>query len=293
MASAMRAVEEALRTKKPLPQFLPSARIAHLRVINRVRAVLIDSPQLETVISASDRATFDLDEDEYKRIQGSAVNRPSKCRHKMLLKRYMGWSATSSALEEVIEYQEELVDLAKLLVGYNEFRYGFLSRPLYNSWAELPTKQFNERIAKRHESVGQGMHSTSSYSSMASSGGELDLATGLSTRTADAYSHPNEADQADYNPQYISQGVAAMAPLERRVTLEFPKVFRKRKNSLIIIPASPSEGIAQPHLATSTSYRPAIPPSLPSLSQHLMESEELPVSLKRVVSRRRSIQNNI
>ncbi|ANB15206.1 hypothetical protein AWJ20_2830 [Sugiyamaella lignohabitans] len=42
----------------------------------------------------------------------------------------MSWSATSSALEEIIEYVEELTTLTRLLIGVNNFRYGFLSRSL-------------------------------------------------------------------------------------------------------------------------------------------------------------------
>ncbi len=41
----------------------------------------------------------------------------------------MSWSASAAAQVEVIEYLEELTNLAKLLIGANEFRGGVLHRP--------------------------------------------------------------------------------------------------------------------------------------------------------------------
>lgn len=96
LISLMRVVEQALETKKPLPQFLPSARIAHLRVINCVRALLIGDVKLEGE---------DEDELDYFNYRGKESAEPQQVQ-RMLRKQYMSWSATSSALEEVIEYVE-------------------------------------------------------------------------------------------------------------------------------------------------------------------------------------------
>lgn len=274
MTSVMRAVEEALTTKKPLPQFLPSARIAHLRVINRVRTLLIGD---EKPPEADD--TLDSDEEEYLTYhhEESKTSKPSQ-RHKMLLRRYMSWSATSSALEEVIEYLEELVDLTKLLVGYNEFRYGFLSRPLYDNWAEASTKQFDEKISKLKS------QNTTEESSSLVEAATSDNVTGFSTGTRQASYNLDEPGQPkSYEPQYLVQLGDSMAPLERRATLEFPKKFRKRKNSLIVVQPSMAidGGIAQPYI-TSLDTSGASPAMLQTFS----ETNELPVSLKRVISRR-------
>lgn len=107
MASLLRVAEEALFSKSPVPQFLPSPRIAHLRVVNVVRQLLfqqlVDKPETE---------------------------------NSMLRDQYMGWSASSGATEEVIEYMEELVDLIKFLVGCHSFSHGFLSRPLVPDWQQ-------------------------------------------------------------------------------------------------------------------------------------------------------------
>lgn len=46
---------------------------------------------------------------------------------------------------EIIEYLEELVDLAKLLVGVNAFRSGMLERPKFHEYA----KKFKERESDR------------------------------------------------------------------------------------------------------------------------------------------------
>lgn len=110
------AIHGALLTKLPLPQFLPSARLAHLRMINRVREVVQQSVQ-----------------------HGQHHENASKLLRQLAVRRkYMSWNAASAAQAEVIEFLEELVDLTKLLVGANEFRSGLLTRPTYHSYLEQP-----------------------------------------------------------------------------------------------------------------------------------------------------------
>ncbi|CAL3965461.1 unnamed protein product [Diplocarpon coronariae] len=105
------AVHEALTTKLPLPQFLPSARLAHLRMVNRVREAVL----------AEDVHQLHPDRSE---IEMTMVRR-------VLRQKFISWNATSAGQIEVIEYLEELIDLVKLLVGANEFRSGMLTRPNY------------------------------------------------------------------------------------------------------------------------------------------------------------------
>jgi len=102
------AIHAALTTKLPLPQYLPSARLAHLRMINRVREVM-----LQQVSSGQD------DQDVIAQL----------ARQRAVRRKYMSWNAASAAQAEVIEFLEELCDLTKLLVGANEFRSGLLIRP--------------------------------------------------------------------------------------------------------------------------------------------------------------------
>ncbi|KAL8734317.1 MAG: hypothetical protein Q9166_001515 [cf. Caloplaca sp. 2 TL-2023] len=107
------AVQTSLITKLPLPQFFPSARIAHLRMINRVREVV------------QQRSNHVFDKDTSDLVRHQAVHR-----------KYMAWNAASAAQAEIIEYLEELIDLTKLLVGANEFRSGLLKRATYRDYVQ-------------------------------------------------------------------------------------------------------------------------------------------------------------
>lgn len=111
------AVHEALTTKLPLPQFLPSARLAHLRMVNRVREVVVAGDMHKHTQS------------ERSEIEMSMVKR-------VVRQKFLSWNAASAGQIEVIEYLEELIDLVKLLVGANEFRSGLLTRPIYREYAD-------------------------------------------------------------------------------------------------------------------------------------------------------------
>jgi hypothetical protein len=113
------AVHEALTTKLPLPQFLPSARLAHLRMVNRVREVVLA------------KAPSDIQDDISPRsgIEMTIVKR-------VIRQKFLSWNAVSAGQMEVIEYLEELIDLTKLLVGANEFRSGMLTRPTYRGYVD-------------------------------------------------------------------------------------------------------------------------------------------------------------
>ena len=108
------AIHGALTNKVPLPQFLPSARLAHLRMINRVREVVLEKVSQD---------------------QGSHELVTKLARQRALRRKYMSWNASSAAQAEIIEFLEELIDLTKLLVGANEFRSGLLTRPTYRDYA--------------------------------------------------------------------------------------------------------------------------------------------------------------
>jgi len=114
------AVHEALTMKLPLPQFLPSARLAHMRLVNRVRELVLGN---EAVVAG------EADDSERSQIQMSMVRR-------LVRQKFLSWNATSAGQVEIIEYLEELIDLTKLLVGANEFRSGLLTRPTYKDYLE-------------------------------------------------------------------------------------------------------------------------------------------------------------
>ncbi|KAF8434433.1 hypothetical protein BGX38DRAFT_1219730 [Terfezia claveryi] len=152
------AVEQSLTQKLPLPQFLPSARLANLRMVVRVRQILHEESQSAATTprrsrsgSVKDQYLVDgKDEDEITFIPpaptcgapsgGPSPERsPSTCgqithRRRTLRLKFLSWNAASAALEECVEYVEELVDLVKLLVGVNEFRSGLLHRPTFREY---------------------------------------------------------------------------------------------------------------------------------------------------------------
>lgn len=115
------AVHEALTTKLALPQFLPSARIANLRLINRVREVTRNDVQELVTHGEGDETDI--------------------ARQRAVRLKYTSWNAVAAAQAEVVEYLEELIDLTKLLVGANEFRSGMLTRPTYSEYISKIERQ--------------------------------------------------------------------------------------------------------------------------------------------------------
>jgi hypothetical protein len=107
----------SLTTKLPLPQFLPSARLAHTRMVLRVRQILLEESTPPSTGNIDAVATAD----------------DSRAKHALRIK-FLSWNASSAALEECIDYLEELAELTKFLVGVNEFRSGLLYRPNYKEY---------------------------------------------------------------------------------------------------------------------------------------------------------------
>jgi hypothetical protein len=132
------AVHEALTTKLPLPQFLPSARLAHLRMVNRVREVVL----------AGD--IHKLADTERSEIEMSMVKR-------VVRQKFLSWNAASAGQIEVIEYLEELIDLVKLLVGANEFRSGMLTRPTYREYVERIDRGAKEQDVLSRDGAADAM----------------------------------------------------------------------------------------------------------------------------------------
>ncbi|CCH58347.1 hypothetical protein TBLA_0A05540 [Henningerozyma blattae CBS 6284] len=159
----LRCLQEAFINKTPLPQYLPSARIKHRRLVNSVRQILSHRYRKEinainntankrrmSSKSIYNEETYlsDGNEDEDIIITTSSKKlrqgKQFETAHEFYLKeRFLSWNATSSALEEIIAYIEELVKLTRILVGVNAFKYGFLSRPLYEEWAAEAVQDFD------------------------------------------------------------------------------------------------------------------------------------------------------
>ncbi|EHK22340.1 uncharacterized protein TRIVIDRAFT_122650, partial [Trichoderma virens Gv29-8] len=123
------SVNEALTTWLPLPQFIPSARVAHLRLIHRVREIITSqattsAPVTPTVSHGSHcRSASEYDDQANEKIA------------RLITKHnFLSWNASAAGQMEIVEYLEELVELVKMLVGVNAFRSGMLEKPKYTHY---------------------------------------------------------------------------------------------------------------------------------------------------------------
>lgn len=135
------AVNEALTTRLPLPQFLPSNRTAQLRLITRVREVVATRRLRDPTANISRPATPTSDASSLDSEEQVSV------RHRVL-----SWNAETAGQMEIIEYIEELVELAKLLVGVNAFRGGMLEKPDLGTYIR-GGKRFADPALPRREQV--------------------------------------------------------------------------------------------------------------------------------------------
>ncbi|KAF5019611.1 hypothetical protein F66182_8377 [Fusarium sp. NRRL 66182] len=118
------SVNEALMTWQPLPQFIPSSRLAQLRLVNHVREVIASRSGTHT--PAGGPPSFSEDD-------GSLAEQVANL---ITQKRFLSWNASTAGQMEIIEYLEELVELVKLLVGVNAFRSGLLEKPTYSNYRQ-------------------------------------------------------------------------------------------------------------------------------------------------------------
>lgn len=169
LTTAFRAAGEALATKRPMPQFLPSSRIAHLRIVNRVREISGMETPMRPNMNESDPIPIN-----------EVPITEEQLRHK-----YMGWSAASSAIEEIIQYVEELTSLIKLLVGVSRFQYSFLSRSLKDEGVAAVIR------GEDLESIKRDVNVTKDKSSSYTSGNVFKRAPGLRQRSFSIFS-PDE-----------------------------------------------------------------------------------------------------
>ncbi|KAF4979098.1 hypothetical protein FZEAL_4634 [Fusarium zealandicum] len=118
------SVNEALITWQPLPQFIPSSRLAQLRLVNHVREVLASHSDTQTPAGGAP-SVFDQNGELAEQVA-----------HLITQKRFLSWNASTAGQMEIIEYLEELVELVKLLVGVNAFRSGLLEKPEYSNYRQ-------------------------------------------------------------------------------------------------------------------------------------------------------------
>ncbi|KAL7922354.1 hypothetical protein ACQKWADRAFT_87084 [Trichoderma austrokoningii] len=153
------AVNEALSTWLPLPQFIPSARLAHLRLIHRVRKIITSQPSSVPVTPTVSHVSHSKSEGEYDDLASERVAR-------LITKHnFLSWNASTAGQMEIIEYLEELVELVKMLVGVNAFRSGMLEKPKYQHYAQMavdsrpdsatvaPTNDSSSSLTTQHSSI--------------------------------------------------------------------------------------------------------------------------------------------
>lgn len=148
-AFIMFSVHEALTTWLPLPQFLPSARLAQLRLINRVREVVITQVSEDLSQSGSQQP-----------LGGKSTAHDEQMALLITKRSFLSWNASTAGQMEIIEYMEELTELVKLLVGVNAFRGGILERPTYREYMrQMETNETNlDKIRPVHSTVKTESH---------------------------------------------------------------------------------------------------------------------------------------
>ncbi|EXM29852.1 Brefeldin A-sensitivity protein 4 [Fusarium oxysporum f. sp. vasinfectum] len=117
-------VYEAFITWTPLPQFIPSSRLAQLRLVNHVREILASRSGTQTP-AGEPPSVFDENGELAAQVA-----------YLITQKRFLSWNASTSGQMEIIEYLEELVQLVKILVGVNDFRSGLLKTPTLSNYRE-------------------------------------------------------------------------------------------------------------------------------------------------------------
>ncbi|KAK5628309.1 hypothetical protein RRF57_004024 [Xylaria bambusicola] len=149
-------VQEALTTRLPIPQYLPSSRVAQLRSVARIRELLLTHKHgiaTEGYLNAQTATTS-------QRVSSTAIDNIAA--KSVTRFDFLAWKASSAGMMEVIEYLEELVDLAKLLVGVNAFRGGLLEHPDFHEYQDKMSTLESEADAtsvniirrRRLESIG-------------------------------------------------------------------------------------------------------------------------------------------
>ncbi|KAL7950290.1 hypothetical protein V8C42DRAFT_194895 [Trichoderma barbatum] len=166
------SVNEALTTWLPLPQFIPSARLAQLRLIHRVREILTSQasssvPVTPTVSHASHCKGANEYEDQANEKIARLITKHN----------FLSWNASAAGQMEIIEYLEELVELVKMLVGVNAFRSGMLEKPKYAQYVQKKnSRQDSLTMAQSNASSGSSTAHQSSFALQEEAGEIQDFA---------------------------------------------------------------------------------------------------------------------
>lgn len=177
------SVQEALLTWLPLPQFLPSSRIAQSRLINHVRELIISGDVCTVLAPVLSSAPLQAPDDDSVAVldTGEVDERTARI---ITERKFLSWNANAAGNTEIIEYLEELVDLTKLLVGVNAFRSGMLEKPKYKDYVQqtqVAEAELQKLASRRSRRVSKG--------TVASRAGESALAKARAVAAAAASMH--------------------------------------------------------------------------------------------------------
>ncbi|KAI1430164.1 hypothetical protein F5Y12DRAFT_781402 [Xylaria sp. FL1777] len=229
---ALFVVQEALATKLPIPQYLPSSRVAQLRFVARIRELL---PTHEQRILAESHTEAQLATTSQ---QGSAIPINNTAPKSVTRQAFQAWKASSAGMMEVIEYLEELVDLAKLLVGVNAFRSGLLEHPKFHGYKADTNTGGPEATAATitNDEKTQNTQGGGKRRRFASFGGRSSVAqhvlpdTGLRRRqTAGTSSTDTSSPAFDYSHHIEETGISWS--LQRVMTKRMEETRLKRRDS--------------------------------------------------------------
>lgn len=168
-------------------------------------------------------------------------------------------------------------------MGYNEFKFGILSRPLYETWAETSNKQFEKDLFSKKQMPDNKVEGNESAGSPAGS-----------LRT-----------QSKADIQHSEEESVGLTPIERHASQFLPRDLRRRKNSLFTAPQSMRKNslfatpqgmrkkspFASPQPMYADNNQPHIPAGTAAVLRSIEQDDDndLPVALKRVASRRISV----
>ncbi|CCE62110.1 hypothetical protein TPHA_0B04410 [Tetrapisispora phaffii CBS 4417] len=300
----MRSLQEAFINKTPLPQFLPSARISHRRLINKVRETLQvkyrgqlnifrnkkSSSEKSSITSSSSLTSNSSDSLGELVINVDRANKkwnPSSVHEHIIKENFLSWNATTAASEEIIEYIEELINLTKILVGVNEFKYGFLSRPLYVDWAVQAVTGFDDFIQgktqtqkpSRSQTPFQAVSSLAQETIPESLGSELNEENNLYTENSVISVNADEPKPytKDGNSAFPSNVILARIASYKG---SGSSAFRKRIYSI----GSPSDTDYQATLLSRKKTIGDVDSEYYNTDNEYSSDEDLPLALKKIMS---------
>ncbi|KAI0478508.1 hypothetical protein GGR56DRAFT_630605 [Xylariaceae sp. FL0804] len=302
------AVHEALTTRLPLPQFLPSSRVAQLRYVSHVRELLVKRAAESARASgattpAAARSGFSPFHHRRSTTPHQGQGRgPSQA----TVQSFLAWNAASAGMMEIVEFLEELVDLAKLLVGVNAFRSGMLERPRFREYvARIRERQAESRsVADKDAAQAQSAQqaqarlkkSRSRASSGASASGGGRRLRGFSFTRRPQAAAAAAAASASTTTDQSAPGAGTGPVLRRRQTTALAD---SSTTAAPAVGATGGDAAADAKTTTTTTMMPRLQRARKVESNAIADGEEeeeqkgqegqvddLPVSLQRIMSKR-------